>query len=300
MDSSRPICVRCGAAISTRERHLYAGFCERQACQHERAARQRADRQAGQQRRVARRRAWALEQLSAVFPDHRDAPPPAVVVPLPLHTRLLIPLPVERRERLRGHLEKIVSEAVASEQCGARDDEPRADQDPGQASALAALLETACAACRGCCCTNGGDAAYLSEADVLRYLRQHPHASTPEIVESYLRHVPPHTFEKSCIFHAQQGCSLPRTMRSDLCNQFQCEDLRGLECLLAESPLPSPVALVAGNGRSVDVRLLAIASGPEQVRTLRSSFHDEHRAVVNDDVVVEPGHDLQHESDAGG
>ena len=57
------------------------------------------------------------------------------------------------------------------------------------------------------------------------YLAAHPDAEPESIVQVYLKRVPALAHQDSCIFHAVNGCSLPRELRADLCNGFECNGL---------------------------------------------------------------------------
>jgi hypothetical protein len=54
------------------------------------------------------------------------------------------------------------------------------------------------------------------------------------------------TYENSCVYHQQQGCGLPRELRSDICNSFECEELAELHREARASG--EPLLLVALDG----------------------------------------------------
>ena len=49
------------------------------------------------------------------------------------------------------------------------------------------------------------------------------------MVAAYLDRVGVKSQTGSCINHGAQGCSLPKEMRSDICNRFSCESLARLQ-----------------------------------------------------------------------
>ena len=92
--------------------------------------------------------------------------------------------------------------------------------------ALQAVLNQACAMCRGACCRNGGNHAYLTEETIARIVERQAGQGREQILEAYLGFVGERTTDGSCIYHGSAGCTLPRDLRSDTCNQFYCTGLR--------------------------------------------------------------------------
>jgi hypothetical protein len=42
----------------------------------------------------------------------------------------------------------------------------------------------------------------------------------------YADAVPERSVERSCVFHGEQGCALPRELRSHTCNSYFCRPMR--------------------------------------------------------------------------
>ena len=115
---------------------------------------------------------------------------------------------------LREHLMALEDDAPST---------PRADDQPGSTSALDAPL---CALCRGRCCRFGLDGHAFLEAHQLRaWLAGRPGSAWADAVDHYLGLVAPEHLHSSCLFHARDGCTLPRERRSDVCNRFACSVL---------------------------------------------------------------------------
>jgi hypothetical protein len=91
------------------------------------------------------------------------------------------------------------------------------------------VLNGACALCRGFCCGNGGNHAYLTVETLRHYMAKRPDQGPDEVLAAYVGHVRSGTVEGSCIFHQPGGCGLPREMRSDTCNRFFCKGLTGFQ-----------------------------------------------------------------------
>lgn len=87
-----------------------------------------------------------------------------------------------------------------------------------------------CAWCGGRCCRHGADMqAYLEAAHLRRWQLQHPGSSLADAAAVYSRRLPSEPVPGSCVYHGAQGCTLDRSMRSDICNHFACDGLRELQ-----------------------------------------------------------------------
>lgn len=85
-----------------------------------------------------------------------------------------------------------------------------------------------CRTCSGSCCKSGEDHAYLTRAVLSRVKKELKLADEASILKTYLDLVPKVSHEGSCIYHAAEGCALPRAMRSETCNRFICYPLKQL------------------------------------------------------------------------
>lgn len=92
-------------------------------------------------------------------------------------------------------------------------------------SAERALVGAACASCRGECCKQGGDHAFLRPDAMMAYLAANPTHDDEQIVSRYLALLPMRTLTNGCVFQQTDGCALPRDLRSDVCNRYFCEAL---------------------------------------------------------------------------
>jgi len=108
-----------------------------------------------------------------------------------------------------------------------------AGEPPSELSgAMAAVLARGCATCGGACCTAGGDHAFLRRDNLRRIRRAHATIDDATLHATYAAHIPERHYAGSCLFHAEHGCALPRTLRSDLCNRYLCGDLGRLAAAL--------------------------------------------------------------------
>lgn len=167
----------------------------------------------------------AFEALQAALVPQATLDPARVIsVVLPSGPSLSGVVPRERRRRYLRHLIDIIGQAfhqrpqastASSEVADAAQAEP---EEPGYGSISGQL----CAVCRGGCCTRGQDHGYLQPESIQSLLRRDGNLSMRQILRTYWRHVPRLSMLGACINQTQQGCSLPRDLRSNGCNSYLC------------------------------------------------------------------------------
>jgi hypothetical protein len=97
------------------------------------------------------------------------------------------------QERVRGHSGR----DSRLHPTGAPDMRPANPAEPD--------FSDACGACRGHCCRNGGNVAYLDKEAMNLAWSRLPHLSKDDLLSAYIGAVPDMAFENSCIFHAEGG-----------------------------------------------------------------------------------------------
>ena len=143
---------------------------------------------------------------------------------LPSGPRRRIRLSKRRRDAYRNHLLRILAEIAAGPK-------PLATPAPldGDRGGPTTLAGRVCAMCSGGCCVRGGDTAFLSADTIRRFMSRRLQLEPAGVLAAYLDRVQARTETGSCIHHTAQGCSLPREMRSDICNNYVCESLVSLQ-----------------------------------------------------------------------
>lgn len=91
------------------------------------------------------------------------------------------------------------------------------------------ISDRLCALCKGGCCISGKDHAYLSTFSMRQQMERNPQWTQDELFEHYRALISTHTIEGSCINHTPNGCTLPRELRSDICNAFYCDTLKNYQ-----------------------------------------------------------------------
>lgn len=202
--------------------------------------------------------------------DGRDARPLPVVL-LPANTRSLVPLPAASRDAFLASLDLVLARAMAlplpDEAEPTATDEARARADAGDAASWDASLSLgmvggSCGTCGGACCTAGGTHAFLKEDSLRRIRAQRAEGSkaedTPEAIRAlYVAALPAEHYRDSCVFHARDGCTLSRGLRSNLCNRYQCGGLTQLSRALTTS---GARAVYVGAADATQVQRVALVS----------------------------------------
>jgi len=177
---------------------------------------------------------------------------------VPFQSKPVLPQPQARRRAFEARLDAILAESFAMPlPDGSPEEHDRANEaDEG------ALLDAGCAACRGHCCTQGGDShAFLGPEDIQRLRCRRPGLTMADARAAYLDLLPETSVLGACLFQSAQGCTLPRALRSDLCNEFRCRGLKRLAALAAEGP--GQIAVVAEfNGKAATVTAVGPAQRP--------------------------------------
>jgi hypothetical protein len=239
-------CAVCGTEISDRRWRLFQ-TCEFWKCRVEHRSKQRALRKEVEERQRREReefeRRIGLLRAEAARRLGIDDPQSYVPAAIPAAECGLGDVAPQRPAALGRHLEQRIAEAL--EKRNGSPPEGRDDADPSPpGEGPGPILQRACATCRGACCRRGGEEAYLSAKTVLGYLERRSDADATGVLQAYLSRVPERSCEDSCIYHGENGCVLPREMRSSICNGFECTGLQRLREKLS-GPGPHRVFLVA-------------------------------------------------------
>ena len=91
---------------------------------------------------------------------------------------------------------------------------------------LKPISDNLCTLCKGGCCASGKEHAYLSVFSMRRFMDSNPELTSNEILDLYLSHINTESINNSCINQTATGCSLPRDLRSDICNGYYCDPLK--------------------------------------------------------------------------
>ncbi len=195
------------------------------------------------------------------------APETVLRATVPWQGRAVEPLPEARRAEFADHLREIVAEAFSR---------PVPQDDPGRNEAerdVPPLVATACAACRGQCCSRGGTTAFLQATDIARWRQRDPEATAEEVLDWYLGMLPAESIGDACVFQGAQGCALPRDRRGDPCNAYHCRSLRILRELIVGESDPKVVLVVddAAEDEARGVVGWSAATGPVGFVAIRAA-----------------------------
>jgi len=181
-----------------------------------------------------------------------DLKRPAHVVYVPTGLSKMHRLSEERIEIYKAHLTTIIEEVysgetseesvildkLAAERTAAS---PERSQDNPY---LNAVREQLCGICKGGCCSIGGDKAFIFNYTIARVRDMLGDPSPEDLLELYMSHVSDQTVEGACINQTKTGCSLPRNLRSDICNTYFCPALSKLGGKIGRGHSPGTVLAV--------------------------------------------------------
>ncbi|HSZ91750.1 MAG TPA: hypothetical protein VK822_20515 [Acetobacteraceae bacterium] len=161
-------------------------------------------------------------------------------VMVPRNDKALVAIAPERVRRLREHLIKALRE-LRTAKPWAQSVSPVRPEPVGFAARVA---QTACSLCKGWCCRNGDDDAYLDDRTLARVRLARPGTTERAILRVYLERIPPVAYRDSCIFHGKLGCALDRSLRADICNIYFCGGLGAY----MKTEAATPTTIIAGEG----------------------------------------------------
>ncbi len=142
---------------------------------------------------------------------------------VPRHRARLRPLAARRK---RAFLERVRALVATVRRTTADDDERTLDAPADLDDTATRVVIATCSACRGSCCGNGGDHAFLRTRTLRDFMAAHPALDDDAVVAAYAAWLPERTSQPGCVYQGAAGCTLPRTMRSSICNAYLCGGLR--------------------------------------------------------------------------
>ncbi|MCF6203388.1 MAG: hypothetical protein L3J59_06905 [Methylococcaceae bacterium] len=167
------------------------------------------------------------------YPDLSSKTHPLIVLS-PYHLPKVATLPKKRKIAYLKHIQQLIKRVVEDNQSGKNTISIHNKQYPPSnmtcfdKERMIALNEMVCGECKGRCCLNGNDNAFLDVETIKRYMKHNPELSSEQVLQNYESMITEKTHLMSCINHAETGCNLARDMRSDMCNNFYCSTLKEL------------------------------------------------------------------------
>jgi hypothetical protein len=169
-----------------------------------------------------------------------DGDDDSLPVMVPRSDKVLVPTSASRVRRLREHLIEALRELQRAKHVE-RIASPLRPEPTGFTKRVA---RTACSLCKGWCCRNGGDDAFLDDRTMARVRLARPDMDERAVLRLYLDRVPTAAYQDSCIYHGKQGCTLDRSLRADVCNSYYCGGLGAY----MKTGAAIPTKVVAGEG----------------------------------------------------
>ena len=235
LQQCRKICAICHRPLSVHQ-EVRGEVCDNKPCQLEYLSRELSSHSSEEKERNLREVMEYEEHCLAELKESAQAlrdeqaaaagvgdPESYPVVIVPSNTREITELPERRRQAFRDHLQHLVNNAV--ERHDASPTVVSDDKTENIEPAAEDGARHACAVCKGDCCSNGGDHAFLSIHLMRNFMERQPTLCAQGVIEAYLSRLSEQTYAGSCVYHARDGCALPRDMRSNTCNEYACTGL---------------------------------------------------------------------------
>ena len=181
---------------------------------------------------------------------HAAAP---TTVEVPLNRKPLVAMDAGRVRKLRRHLVESLR-AMRTMKRPAKSDPAARPEPDGFAGTVA---RAACALCGGWCCKGGEEHAYLDERTMARVRLARPELDAAAVIALYVRAVPALGYAASCVFHGADGCTLDRSLRSDVCNNYFCS---GLGRFVQSPEAVASAVIAAGDGAARRVSAVMTAA----------------------------------------
>ena len=169
-----------------------------------------------------------------------DGDDDSLPVMVPRSDNGLAPIPPERVRRLREHLIKALQDLGEAKHW----ERLASPERPEPSGFEGRVARTACSLCKGWCCRNGDDDAFLDDRTMARVRLARPEMNERAVLRLYLDLVPSVAYRESCIFHGKRGCTLERSLRADICNVYYCGGLGAY----MKAGAAVPVKVIAGEG----------------------------------------------------
>jgi hypothetical protein len=221
-------CSICGCILSLIERAAGTStICRFPLCQHRRAAAAAVVLQEKTREELARKAAEDIDRVEEKLQELGLDPAEHDIAILPAFDRPLEKMPEHRKNALADKL----AEVAADLRLRPVEEVTTSFAVAGRPTDMAHIGQ-ACATCRGDCCQNGGEHAYLRRQTLARVLAASPGILLEDVIRAYLDRIPEASYEGSCIYHTDKGCNLPSEMRSDTCNDFFCTGTRSISTIV--------------------------------------------------------------------
>jgi hypothetical protein len=165
-------------------------------------------------------------------------------------------LPEERRRQFATHLDSALEAAAVLSEHPSKASSALTEHEHRTAvhtSSVPLPVINGCSTCRGYCCKNGREHAFLDASFLAWQLLCDPTATIQSLRKAYISQLPEYSVESSCVFHGVRGCVLPRTQRSNICNEFHCYELQ--DALDQDSAHPPSTWVAFSSAESGDLRV---------------------------------------------
>ncbi|MFT4808970.1 MAG: Fe-S-cluster containining protein [Paraglaciecola sp.] len=240
-------CAHCKKTLSFIE-HARSLYCEKPICQRAKVQlylaenKQRLTAQVIAELEKFIKHTPARKLPSRLRKELKKTSP--LIALLPANTNQLTELDQKRKLEFLRHVSMIYKDVKTHNPSANR---VYSEQlDPPLPKDEAQLLGNACATCMGYCCRLGQTHAFVDYPTLKHLLASQPaEFSEKDLLDLYSDYFPEQSYQNSCVFQGNKGCTLPRDVRSITCNNFLCDEVKKYrhEVLQADSELTFAVAV---------------------------------------------------------
>lgn len=180
-------------------------------------------RMAGARQRLAVLHARAAQQRDTAVSAHGHAAHEWPVALVPRHRARVRRTAAKRHAAFVSKLQALIAFVRTH---GADEDERTLEHPAPLNETATRVVAATCSACRGKCCGNGGDHAFLRTRTIREFMAAHPLLDDDGVIDAYTGYLPERAMHPGCVYQGTRGCTLPREMRSAICNAYLCVGLQ--------------------------------------------------------------------------
>jgi hypothetical protein len=252
-------CKACGKPITILQQSN-GGFCDDLRCRGPYLQQQHKiekKKQFDLRRSIA---SSALQQLETdspeVFQQTGLDPDQVLVLAVPHFEQPLEPMPEERRNRFANILDAKLKEALDELEQTHKHEFLKSQHANYHKQSSSLAIINACSTCRGECCKQGGDHAFLVPEYLAWRMLEEPELTPEAIKDQYLALIPEQHYAASCLFQSPLGCVIPRSLRGPTCNWFICDGIADFRAEIEADPDQPTIAVANLEGNPTRIGLM--------------------------------------------
>ena len=221
---------------------------------HQTVIKQRKQKNKDKQKRAEFEQDENKQIFKAVSKQYNDSDLPIKhKVILPTAQNQMAPLAQERIDQYIEYLKEVIAEASQYNSLAevpfdnnqkAHDKLLKQEAKYAKQPRLKSTLDSLCMRCQGSCCASGGEHAYHSVFSIRRILDENPEFNGDTLLKEYQSKLKDTSAARGCVNQSDQGCVVPRELRSDICNQFYCRSVAHYDEQITSDEQLTPIVAI--------------------------------------------------------